>query len=118
MLPLGRDPAGSSGDERNRTPVVVDQPPFAVLQHEHVGRDDGRARDKLAAVHDGCTAQQRDVDIAGHEAPGAESGYIGRFMGRYCAAVTAVGFLVQLLLVSRIIQFAVILLCNVNSKPS
>ncbi len=46
------------------------------------------------------------VDIAGHEAPGAESGYIGRFMGRYCAAVTAVGFLVQLLLVSRIIQFA------------
>ena len=46
------------------------------------------------------------VDIAGREAPGAESGYIGRFMGHYCATVTLVGFLVQLLLVSRIIQFA------------
>ncbi len=46
------------------------------------------------------------VDIAGREAPGAEPGYIGRFMGRYCATVTLVGFLVQLLLVSRIIQFA------------
>jgi AAA family ATP:ADP antiporter len=46
------------------------------------------------------------VDIAGREAPGAESGYIGRFMGRYCATVTLVGFLVQLLLVSRVIQFA------------
>jgi AAA family ATP:ADP antiporter len=46
------------------------------------------------------------VDIAGREAPGAEPAYIGRFMGRYCAAVTLVGFLVQLLLVSRIIQFA------------
>jgi AAA family ATP:ADP antiporter len=46
------------------------------------------------------------VDIAGREAPGAESGYIGRFMGKYCATVTLVGFLIQLLLVSRIIQFA------------
>jgi len=46
------------------------------------------------------------VDIAGREAPGAESGYIGRFMGRYCATVALVGFGVQLLLVSRIIQFA------------
>ncbi|HET8690781.1 MAG TPA: Npt1/Npt2 family nucleotide transporter [Steroidobacteraceae bacterium] len=46
------------------------------------------------------------VDIAARVAPGEESGYIGHFMGRYCAAVTAVGFLVQLLLVSRIIQFA------------
>jgi AAA family ATP:ADP antiporter len=46
------------------------------------------------------------VDIAGREAPGAESGYIGRFMGKYCATVALVGFLVQLLLVSRIIQFA------------
>jgi len=46
------------------------------------------------------------VDIAGREAPGAESGYIGRFMGHYCATVTMVGFAVQLLLVSRIIQFA------------
>jgi ATP:ADP antiporter, AAA family len=46
------------------------------------------------------------VDIAGREAPGAETGYIGRFMGRYCATVALLGFLVQLLLVSRIIQFA------------
>jgi AAA family ATP:ADP antiporter len=46
------------------------------------------------------------VDIAGREAPGAESGFIGRFMGRYCATVTLVGLLVQVLLVSRIIQFA------------
>jgi AAA family ATP:ADP antiporter len=46
------------------------------------------------------------VDIAGREAPGAEAGYIGRFMGRYCATVTLAGFLVQLLLVSRVIQFA------------
>ena len=46
------------------------------------------------------------VDIARREAPGAEAGYIGQFMGRYCATVTLVGFLVQLLLVSRIIQFA------------
>jgi ATP:ADP antiporter, AAA family len=46
------------------------------------------------------------VDIAGREAPGEESGFIGRFMGRYCATVTLVGLLVQLLLVSRIIQFA------------
>ncbi len=46
------------------------------------------------------------ADIAGREAPGAEAGYIGRFMARYCSAVTLVSFLVQLLLVSRIIQFA------------
>ena len=46
------------------------------------------------------------VDIAGREAPGEEASYIGSFMGRYCAAVTLTGFLVQLLLVSRIIQFA------------
>jgi AAA family ATP:ADP antiporter len=46
------------------------------------------------------------VDIAGRVAPGAESDYIGRFMGRYCATIALVGFLVQLLLVSRIIQFA------------
>jgi AAA family ATP:ADP antiporter len=46
------------------------------------------------------------VDIAAREAPGAESEYIGRFMGRYGAAVTLVGFLVQLLVVSRVIQFA------------
>jgi AAA family ATP:ADP antiporter len=46
------------------------------------------------------------VDIAQREAPGDETGYIGGFMARYCSAVTLVSFLVQLLLVSRIIQFA------------
>jgi AAA family ATP:ADP antiporter len=46
------------------------------------------------------------VDIAAREAPGSETEFIGRFMGRYGATVTLVGFLVQLLLVSRIIQFA------------
>jgi ATP:ADP antiporter, AAA family len=46
------------------------------------------------------------VDIAGRVAPDAPADYIGRFMGRYCAMVTLVGFLIQLLLVSRIIQFA------------
>jgi AAA family ATP:ADP antiporter len=46
------------------------------------------------------------VDIAGREAPAAQTQYIGRFMAKYCSAVTLVSFLVQLLLVSRIIQFA------------
>jgi AAA family ATP:ADP antiporter len=46
------------------------------------------------------------VDIAGREAPGAEKAFIGRFMGDYCSTVTLAGFLIQLLLVSRIIQFA------------
>lgn len=46
------------------------------------------------------------VDIAGREAPGTETGYIAHFMGNYCATVTLVGFLVQLLVVSRLIQFA------------
>ena len=46
------------------------------------------------------------VDIAGREAPGAETEFIGRFMGKYGSAVALAGFLIQLLLVSRIIQFA------------
>ncbi len=46
------------------------------------------------------------VEIAGREAPGAEREYIGRFMGGYCSTLALVGFLIQLLLVSRIIQFA------------
>jgi AAA family ATP:ADP antiporter len=46
------------------------------------------------------------VDIAQREAPDMQSEYIGRFMARYCSAVTLVSFLIQLLLVSRIIQFA------------
>lgn len=39
-------------------------------------------------------------------APGAESAFIGQFMGRYCASITLLGFLLQLLVVSRTIRFA------------
>ena len=46
------------------------------------------------------------VDVAAREAPAGQADYIGRFMGRYCATITAVGFGVQVLFVSRIIQFA------------
>ncbi len=46
------------------------------------------------------------VDVAAREAPGAQSEFIGRFMGNYCSVVTLASFLIQLLLVSRIIQFA------------
>jgi len=46
------------------------------------------------------------LEVAQREAPGDPAGYIGRFMGDYCSAITLVAFLVQLLLVSRIIQFA------------
>jgi AAA family ATP:ADP antiporter len=46
------------------------------------------------------------VDIAEREAPSAQAAYIGRFMGDYCATVTLVGFLIQLLLVSKIIERA------------
>lgn len=46
------------------------------------------------------------VEIAKREAPGAQTAYIGRFMADYCSAVTLAGFLIQLLLVSRIIQLA------------
>jgi AAA family ATP:ADP antiporter len=46
------------------------------------------------------------VEIADRDAPAAKAEFIGRFMGNYCATVTLIGFLVQLLLVSRIIEFA------------
>lgn len=46
------------------------------------------------------------VEIARQEAPQNQAGFIGRFMADYCSAVALVGFLVQLLLVSRIIQVA------------
>jgi ATP:ADP antiporter, AAA family len=46
------------------------------------------------------------VELAKLAAPGAQAEYIGRFMGKYCATISLVGFLIQLLLVSRIIQFA------------
>lgn len=45
-------------------------------------------------------------ELARAEAPGSEAHYIGRFMGDYCATITLVGFLLQLLLVSRIIDRA------------
>jgi AAA family ATP:ADP antiporter len=46
------------------------------------------------------------TDVARERAPGNPGAYIGAFMGRYCSAITLVGFLVQLLLVSRIINAA------------
>ncbi|HEU0224030.1 MAG TPA: hypothetical protein VFR29_01195 [Steroidobacteraceae bacterium] len=46
------------------------------------------------------------VEVARLEAPQDQASYIGRFMADYCSAVTLAGFLIQLLLVSRIIQVA------------
>lgn len=46
------------------------------------------------------------VEIARQEAPQDPAGFIGRFMADYNSAVALAGFLVQLLLVSRIIQVA------------
>ena len=46
------------------------------------------------------------VDIARRESPADPGAYIGAFMGEYCSFVTLIAFLVQLLLVSRIIEFA------------
>jgi AAA family ATP:ADP antiporter len=46
------------------------------------------------------------VEVARREAPGAQAIFIGRFMGNYCATITLVAFLVQLLVVSRIILLA------------
>jgi len=46
------------------------------------------------------------VDIARREAPADPGAFIGKFMGDYCSFVTLIAFLVQLLLVSRIIEFA------------
>lgn len=46
------------------------------------------------------------VEIAKRDAPQGQAAYIGQFMADYCFAVTLAGFLIQLLLVSRIIQVA------------
>ncbi len=46
------------------------------------------------------------VDVARLEAPQDTAAFIGRFMGSYCSTITLVGFLVQLLLVSRLIHLA------------
>jgi AAA family ATP:ADP antiporter len=46
------------------------------------------------------------VELARQQAPEAQAAFIGRFMGNYWSVITLVGLLVQLLLVSRIIQFA------------
>jgi AAA family ATP:ADP antiporter len=45
-------------------------------------------------------------EVAAAEAPADPGAYIGSFMGRYSSTITLVGFLVQLLLVSRIIHGA------------
>jgi AAA family ATP:ADP antiporter len=46
------------------------------------------------------------VEVAGREAPEARVTFIGQFMGNYNSAITLIGLLVQLLLVSRIILLA------------
>jgi AAA family ATP:ADP antiporter len=46
------------------------------------------------------------VEIAAREAPGAQGVFIGRFMGNFCSMIALAGFLIQLLLVSRIILAA------------
>ncbi|MGH8308184.1 MAG: NTP/NDP exchange transporter [Steroidobacteraceae bacterium] len=46
------------------------------------------------------------VETARRESPGGEAVFIGRFMANYGASITLLGFLIQLLLVSRIILFA------------
>jgi AAA family ATP:ADP antiporter len=46
------------------------------------------------------------VEIARQQAPDAQAIFIGRFMADYCSAITLVGLLIQLLLVSRIILIA------------
>jgi AAA family ATP:ADP antiporter len=46
------------------------------------------------------------VEVARRDAPGAQVVFIGRFMGNYCATITLIAFLVQLLVVSRIILLA------------
>ena len=46
------------------------------------------------------------VENAQRESPADPGAYIGRFMGEYCSFITLIALLVQLLLVSRIIEFA------------
>jgi AAA family ATP:ADP antiporter len=46
------------------------------------------------------------VETARREAPHAQAAFIGQFMGNYCASITLVGFIIQLLLVSRIMMVA------------
>jgi AAA family ATP:ADP antiporter len=53
------------------------------------------------------------VDVARQEAPEAQAAFIGRFMGNYWSAITLVGLLVQLLLVSRLHSWPAI--CSLES---
>jgi len=46
------------------------------------------------------------AETARREAPHAQAAFIGQFMGNYCASITLVGFLIQLLLVSRVMVVA------------
>jgi ATP:ADP antiporter, AAA family len=46
------------------------------------------------------------VEVAREQAPQDPGAFIGKFMGSYCSTITLVGFLIQLLLVSRIINAA------------
>ena len=46
------------------------------------------------------------VELAARESPGAQGVFIGRFMGNFCSTIALASFLIQLLLVSRIILAA------------
>jgi AAA family ATP:ADP antiporter len=46
------------------------------------------------------------TEIARVAAPDAQKLYIGKFMGNYCASITLLGFVIQLLVVSRVILAA------------
>jgi len=46
------------------------------------------------------------TELAHQRSPGDPGAFIGAFMGKYCSTITLAGFLIQLLLVSRIIQGA------------
>lgn len=46
------------------------------------------------------------VEVARREAPDTQAVFIGQFMGNFYSAITLIGFLIQLLLVSRIIMAA------------
>jgi ATP:ADP antiporter, AAA family len=46
------------------------------------------------------------TELAHQRAPGDPGAFIGAFMGKYCSTITLAGFLIQLLLVSRIINGA------------
>ncbi len=91
--------------QRPRRPVArrfpADRPQRLPGRHRDAGR---------AAQLDQFDRRLRPVRLAdrsrGPRSAGQPAAYIGRFMGEFCSSITLIAFLVQLLLVSRIIQLA------------